>query len=68
MSGGGGGGNLAAEEMLIAHKWAQIAQPDGMARLDLDLIEDVIEAVGVLIDDDEARAALTSIPTNQCNA
>ena len=38
-----GASALAAEEMLIAHSWGKIAQPDGMAQLDLDTFEDVIE-------------------------
>ena len=63
-----GASALAAEEMLIAHSWGKIAQPDGMAQLDLDTFEDVIEGTGLLISDAEATAALAAMPRNQMRA
>ena len=54
--------------MLIAHSWGKIAQPDGMAQLDLDTFEDVIEGTGLLISDAEATAALAAMPRNQMRA
>ena len=39
-----------------------------MAQLDLDTFEDVIEAVGVLISDAEATAALDAMPRNHMRA
>ena len=38
---------------------------DDMQRLDVDLLEDLVEATGNIIHDREAKAALAKLPTNQ---
>ena len=59
-----------AERSLMAHKWASFPQgKDGLVRLDVDMFEDVFEALGnVLIRDDEAEAALAALPRNAVRA
>ncbi|GMH64446.1 hypothetical protein TL16_g03960 [Triparma laevis f. inornata] len=60
----------AAEDIVAANqmtsKWATMkVNNDNMQRLDVDLLEDLVEATGNIIHDREAKAALNKLPTNQ---
>ncbi|GMH98051.1 hypothetical protein TrST_g10758 [Triparma strigata] len=60
----------AAEDIVAANqmtsKWATMkVNNDNMQRLDVDLLEDLVEATGNIIHDREAKAALEKLPTNQ---
>ena len=63
--------DAAAEDAVasnnITSRWALLRNKnnDDMVKLDVDLLEDLVEATGNLIHDREARAALEVIPTNQ---
>ena len=71
--GGHGAGDVdaAAEDAVasnnIRSRWALLRNKnnDDMVKLDVDLLEDLVEATGNLIHDREARAALEVLPTNQ---
>eukprot|EP00520_Triparma_pacifica_P017580 CAMPEP_0118648718 /NCGR_PEP_ID=MMETSP0785-20121206/9310_1 /TAXON_ID=91992 /ORGANISM="Bolidomonas pacifica, Strain CCMP 1866" /LENGTH=1087 /DNA_ID=CAMNT_0006540939 /DNA_START=20 /DNA_END=3279 /DNA_ORIENTATION=+ len=68
---GVGDADAAAEDAVasnnIRSRWALLRDKnnDDMVKLDVDLLEDLVEATGNLIHDREARAALEVIPTNQ---
>lgn len=62
--------DLDAEDIVasnqMASKWATMKRNnDDMQRLDVDLLEDLVEATGKIIHDREAKAALERLPTNQ---
>jgi len=50
----------------IATKWNTMKlSNDGLIKLDVDLLEDLVEATGKIIHDREAKAALRELPSNQ---
>jgi len=50
----------------ITTKWETMKRSnDGLVRLDVDLLEDLVEATGKIIHDREAKKALLEIKTNQ---
>jgi Ca2+-binding EF-hand superfamily protein len=57
------------EKAMLLHKWRTFDQGiDELVRLDVDLFEDLFEALAVFITDDEAEAALRDMPCNSVGA
>ena len=57
------------ERAMLQHKWRTFDQGiDELVRLDVDLFEDLFEALAVFITDDEAEAALRDMPCNSVGA
>ena len=57
---------LMEQEELIKNHWSHLPQSDdGMVALDIDLLEDIIEATGIVLPDKEAKEALEWMPANQ---
>ena len=54
---------------MLLHKWRTFDQGiDELVRLDVDLFEDLFEALAVFITDDEAEKALRDMPCNSVGA
>ena len=60
-------GNTLNEE-IISEIWQKLPQgDDGLCDLDIDLLEDIFEAAGIILNDQDATELLKFIPSNQLN-
>jgi hypothetical protein len=60
-------GNALNEE-IISEIWQKLPQgDDGLCDLDIDLLEDIFEAAGIILNDQDATELLKFIPSNQLN-
>ncbi len=60
-------GNTLNEE-IISEIWQKLPQgDDGLCDLDIDLLEDIFEAAGIILNDHDATELLKFIPSNQLN-
>lgn len=61
---GGGASNFDAQA--VQRKWSTLkCADDGMCELDVDIVEDLFEAAGVVLTDQEAEDCLRAVPVNQ---
>ena len=64
--GGGGGGGGSFDAQAVQRKWSTLrCADDGMCELDIDIVEDLFEAAGVVLTDLEAEECLRAIRPNQ---